>query len=263
MTEVRRKTKEIDMEPREWWDQVEEKTDDSPREDSPLTPAHSPPSSQAEPQTPTGSKKISSDNVRKTFPAISFKKLQYIMCLHALGTTALPHEDKMDRQEELQNFAARRAASVIAAIIRGKMARKRDVAEAERAARVTRAAQGMDDSAVAFKNHFMKIMSSPDEQVRLLDEDGNKQQARTHTEYKASVEDTEYIASENELSEHNPLYESEPAVTAASLTEPEATDEGSLKMKNVFQERIKLRKEAREKRAKDKKENKNVTTMDL
>ena len=49
-----------------------------------------------------------------------------------------------------------RAASVIAAIIRGKMARKRDVAEAERAARVTRAAQGMDDSAVAFKNHFMK-----------------------------------------------------------------------------------------------------------
>ena len=49
-----------------------------------------------------------------------------------------------------------RAASVIAAIIRGKMARKRDLAEAERAARATRATQGMDDSAMAFKNHFMK-----------------------------------------------------------------------------------------------------------
>ena len=84
-----------------------------------------------------------------------------------------------------------------------------------------------------------RIMSSPDEQVRLLDEDSSKQQARTQpgtARIADQVEDTEYIASENELSEHNPLYESEPAVTAASLNpEPEAENEGSLKMKNVFQ----------------------------
>ena len=65
--------------------------------------------------------------MRTTWLGISFKRLQHIMTMHAVGTKtrSMPYADTQTRTETVRSVAEHRAAAKIGAMVRGIVARKR------------------------------------------------------------------------------------------------------------------------------------------
>ena len=108
--EARRACKLLDMEPRS---DVEAATNVSDRDE--------------EAKQRKTQRKVVADLIRRTWLGASFKRLQHIMTLHAIGTETrdMPYADAQDRTQIVHNMAQYRAASKIAAVARGIVARKR------------------------------------------------------------------------------------------------------------------------------------------
>eukprot|EP00656_Telonema_subtile_P003728 TRINITY_DN11687_c0_g2_i8.p1 TRINITY_DN11687_c0_g2~~TRINITY_DN11687_c0_g2_i8.p1 ORF type:complete len:2048 (+),score=517.82 TRINITY_DN11687_c0_g2_i8:88-6231(+) len=86
---------------------------------------------------------------------IAYRKMQYILCLVHMGPGMMPHEDKVRREDYLNELSLARAAVAIQAMYKGKHARqklgvKRGAATAD-----------TDNKAVDFKKRFLTMLNNP------------------------------------------------------------------------------------------------------
>lgn len=184
-----------------------------------------------------------------------YKNLQYIMTLYCVGLDPLPYQDRQERQRELDDLTARRAATKIAAICRGRMSRSLKQKREEAAAGGKNLAPMKKR---LFNERFVRVMQSPEEQERLklavhqahreMGKDGSpvkykhKSPSNSHRADKSPTSSMELRTPEASAEVTAAVAEIPPAAPAQIDTQ------NVDKIKNMFQARANKRRELREQR---------------